>query len=190
RIWTCENFSSPELCEWLVARAGNRFKPALMRDASTGTAQALESRTCSDFVFDIVEGGLVMLLLRIKISNVTCIPGPHMEPPQIFHYAIGQEIKPHHDFLFDGKRAYGRDGTYKGDRLATFLMYLNDGYEGGSLVFPRADFRYKGWSGDGIFFASQRDGKPDPLSLHAATPVTWGEKYILSQWIHDRPFAA
>ena len=74
--------------------------------------------------------------------------------------------------------------------MATFLMYLNDGYEGGELEFPRGDYRYKGKPGDGIFFASQRDGKPDPTSLHAAAPITRGEKFILSQWIHDRPFTA
>ena len=190
RVWIAENFATPELCEWLVARAGGRFKPALMRDVTTGVAKALDSRTCSDFVFDIVEGGLVMLLLRIKISNVTSIPVPHMEPPQIFHYLIGEEIKPHHDFLFDGTRGYGADGSYQGDRLATFLLYLNDGYEGGDLEFPKGNYRYKGKAGDGIFFASQRDGKPDPTSLHAASPVTRGEKFILSQWIHDRPFTA
>ncbi len=190
RVWAAENFASPELCAWLVARAGDRFKPALMRDVTTGVAQPLDSRTCSDFVFNIIDGGVVMLLLRIRISTLTSIPVPHMEPPQIFHYSIGEEIKPHHDFLFDGQRGYGAEGSYMGDRLATFLMYLNDGYEGGDLEFPHAGYRYRGRTGDGIFFASQRDGKPDRTSLHAALPVTRGEKFILSQWIHDRPFGA
>ena len=190
RVWTAERFTTPELCEWLIFRGRDRFKPALMRDATTGVAEALDSRTCSDFVFDVVDGGLVMLLLRVKVSNVTGIPVPHMEPPQIFHYAVGQEIKPHYDYLFDGQTAYGADGTYTGDRLATFLLYLNDGYEGGELTFPYGDYRYKGSAGDGIFFASQRENKPDPKSLHGATPVTRGEKFILSQWIHNQPFAA
>ena len=190
RVWTTESFASPELCEWIVLRGRNRFRPALMRNATTGVAEALDSRTCSDFVFDVLDGGIVMLLLRIKISNATSIPVAHMEPPQIFHYAIGEEIKPHHDFLFDGKTAYGPDQSYTGDRLATFLLYLNDGYHGGELEFPYAGFRYKGRVGDGIFFASQRNKKPDPTSLHGATPVNRGEKYILSQWIHNQPFAA
>jgi hypothetical protein len=190
RVWTVERFTTPEVCEWLVARGRDRFKPALMRDATTGVAAALDSRTCSDFVFDVIDGAIVMLLLRIKISNATSIPVPHMEPPQIFHYAIGEEIKPHHDFLFDGETAYGPERSYTGDRLATFLMYLNDGYEGGELEFPHGNFRYKGFTGDGIFFASQRDKKPDPTSLHGAGAVTRGEKFILSQWIHNQPFAA
>ena len=159
-----------------------------MRDVTTGVSQALDSRTCSDFVIDIVEGGIAMLLLRTKISAVTSIPVLHMEPPQIFHYAVGQEIKAHFDFLFDGTHSYGQEGKYTGDRLATFLMYLNEGYEGGDLEFPRVGYRYRGKTGDGILFASQRDGKPDPMSLHAAKPVVTGEKYILSQWIHNQPF--
>jgi prolyl 4-hydroxylase len=69
-------------------------------------------------------------------------------------------------------------------------MYLNDGYEGGDLFFEKIGYTYKGKTGDGIFFASMRDGKPDPRALHGAYVVTKGEKYILSQWIHDRPFKA
>jgi predicted 2-oxoglutarate/Fe(II)-dependent dioxygenase YbiX len=190
RIWTAQDFAGPDLCAWLIGRSTGKLKAAKMRDVTTGVARALDTRTCSDFAFDIVTGGIVMLLLRTKISAVTSIPAPHMEPPQIFHYAVGQEIKAHHDFLFDGAHSYGKDGKYTGDRLATFLMYLNDDYEGGDLEFPRAGYRYKGKTGDGIFFASQRDGKPDPKSLHAARPVISGEKYILSQWIHNQPFAA
>lgn len=190
RIWTAQDFAGRDLCAWLISRSTGRLKAAKMRDVTTGVARALDTRTCSDFAFDIVTGGIVMLLLRTKISAVTSIPAPHMEPPQIFHYAVGQEIKAHHDFLFDGAHSYGKDGKYSGDRLATFLMYLNEDYEGGDLEFPRGGYSYKGKIGDGIFFASQRDGKPDPMSLHAARPVISGEKYILSQWIHNQPFAA
>lgn len=190
RIWIGEKFATAELCRWLIGRSTGKLKPALMRDVATGVARPLESRTCSDFVFDIVSGGVIMLLLRVRISALTSIPVPHMEPPQIFHYAVGQEIKAHFDFLFDGTHSYGTDGKYTGDRLATFLMYLNDGYEGGELEFPKAGYSYKGRIGDAIFFASQRDGKPDHRSLHAAKPIIGGEKYILSQWIHNQPFRA
>ncbi len=68
------------------------------------------------------------------------------------------------------------------------IAHLNEGYGGGELEFVEAGLRYKGRTGDGIFFASLRDGRPDRQSLHAAAPVSRGEKYILSQWIHDRPF--
>ena len=53
---------------------------------------------------------------------LTTLEPEQMEPPQIFHYARGQEVKPHDDSLYDQSRPYGRDGACQSDRLATFLM--------------------------------------------------------------------
>ena len=188
KIWTAENFATPELCAWLVSRGKDKLRPSMMFDGQKSIF--LATRSCSDFAFTLVEGGVVLLLLRIRISLATGLNIEQMEPPQIFHYALGQEIKAHYDSLYDKEHPYGREGTYQGDRLATFLMYLNDDYAGGDLDFVKVGFTYKGKTGDGIFFASMREGKPDPQSLHRARPVAKGEKYILSQWIHDRPFKA
>ena len=50
----------------------------------------LASRTCSDFSFGVVEGGVALLLLRIRVMLLTGLGIEQMEPPQIFHYALGQ----------------------------------------------------------------------------------------------------
>lgn len=188
RIYTSAKFTTPEVCDWLMSRCIGRLRPSMMFDGQKSNFNA--TRTCSDFVFDMVSSGVILVLIRIKISLATGQAVPQMEPPQIFHYALGQEIKPHHDFLYDGEHAYGHEGGYEGDRKATFLLYLNDDYEGGDLEFVYPKIKHRGKKGDGIFFASMKDGKPDPESLHGALPITKGEKYILSQWIHDRPFTA
>ena len=188
KIYTAEKFATPEICSWLIRRGLGKFTPSMMFDGQKSVF--LATRTCSDFSFSVVEGGVVMLLLRVRLSLLTGLKIEQMEPPQIFHYSLGQEIKPHYDSLYDGEHPYGKEGSYQGDRLATFLMYLNDDYDGGGLEFVKVGYKFKGKTGDGIFFASMRDGKPDSKSLHGAGPVTRGEKYILSQWIHDRPFAA
>jgi prolyl 4-hydroxylase len=188
KIYTAEKFATPEICSWLIGRGLGKFRPSMMFDGQKSVF--LATRTCSDFSFSVVEGGVVMLLLRVRLSLLTGLKIEQMEPPQIFHYSLGQEIKPHYDSLYDGEHPYGKEGAYQGDRLATFLMYLNDDYDGGGLEFVKVGYKFKGKTGDGIFFASMRDGKPDSKSLHGAGPVTRGEKYILSQWIHDRPFAA
>ncbi len=188
RIYTASNFTTPEVCDWLVSRCQGLLRPSMMFDGQKSNFNA--TRTCSDFVFDMVSSGVMLVLLRIKISLATGQAVPQMEPPQIFHYALGQEIKPHHDFLYDGEHAYGHEGGYEGDRKATFLLYLNDDYEGGDLEFVYPKLKHRGKKGDGIFFASMKDGKPDKQSLHGALPITKGEKFILSQWIHDRPFTA
>jgi len=188
RIWTVPGFATPEICRWLIGRCQGRLRQAQMFDGQR--SRFLATRTCRDFSFTIFDGGVLLVLLRIRMSLAVSLPVPHMEPPQIFHYAVGQEIKAHYDSIYDGEHGYGQAGSYRGDRLATLLLYLNDAYEGGDLEFPHTGFRHRGRTGDAVFFASLRDGKRDRLSLHAARPVTAGEKYILSQWIHDRPFAA
>ena len=189
RVRAVDGFASPAVCTWLMDKARGSLRPSMMFDGQKSTF--LATRTCSDFVFDIMVAGLVLVLVRARIAAVTKLPVPAMEPPQIFHYAVGQEIKPHYDYLYDGKSGYGREGAYQGDRIATFLLYLNDDYEGGELDFPRVGVRHRGRQGDGVYFAHvDGDGKPEKLSLHAALPIVTGEKFILSQWIHDRPFTA
>jgi prolyl 4-hydroxylase len=189
RVRAVEAFVPVAVCGWLLARAAGKYQRALMFDGQK--ANALSSRTCSDFKFDVVEADCVLQIVRERIAAITTLPVIAFEPPQIFHYALGQEIKAHYDALRLGDQGYGQGGAYKGDRIATFLLYLNDDYDGGDLVFPKVGLRHRGKAGDGVYFAHiDADGTPDRLSLHAALPVTRNEKFILSQWIHDRPFAA
>ncbi len=180
RIRFAEAFTTPEVCDWLVDRARGKLKPALMFDGNRPAFSA--SRNNSDFCFDIVEADLVLTLVRERVSALVKLPLFAMEPPQIFHYSVGQEIKPHYDHV----RAEGR---YEAERIATLLLYLNDDYEGGELDFPKVGLRTRGRKGDALYFANvDPSGAPDRQSLHAALPVTHGEKWIFSQWIQDRTF--
>lgn len=189
RIRAVDRFVPVEVCNWLLARAAGKYQPSMMFDGQKSTF--LATRTCSDFKFDIIAADCVLQIVRERIAAVTSLPTVAFEPPQIFHYALGQEIKPHYDALRLGDQGYGQGGTYKGDRIATFLLYLNDDYDGGELEFPKVGLKHRGKAGDGVYFAHiDANGVPDRNSLHAALPITRNEKFILSQWIHDRPFAA
>lgn len=182
RIRIAEAFAPPEVCAWLIDQGRGKFQPSRMYDGRRANFTA--ERTCSDFVFDLVQAGVVLVLVRARASALMKLPVPFMEPTQIFHYALGEEIKAH----FDHVRLQGADA---GERIATLLLYLNDDYDGGHLEFPKVGFKYRGRTGDAVFFASvDLAGKPDPTSLHGAHPVTRGEKWILSQWVQDRPFGA
>jgi hypothetical protein len=191
RVRLAEGFASHAVCDWLIARARGRLREAMMYDPSIKAAAIDPHRTCSDYQFDILNTDLVLILLRARIAAVTGLPTVAMEPPRIFHYAVGQDIKPHYDRCGDQVGGYGRDGGYLGDRIVTVLVYLNDGYRGGELNFPKARFQCKGAKGDAVYFAHiDPAGRPDPLSLHAGLKIESGEKWVLSQWIHDRPFTA
>jgi hypothetical protein len=191
RIRAADKFVPVAVCDWVLARAKGRYQRSMMFDGQK--SNVLDSRTCSDFKFDIVDADVVMQMVRERVAATTTIPAVGFEPPQIFHYALGEEIKAHYDALRLGNQGYGLNSAYKGDRIATFLLYLNDDYDGGELEFPLLKPRllHKGKAGDGVYFAHvDPNGVPDRMSLHAALPITRNEKFILSQWIHDRPFTA
>lgn len=76
----------------------------------------------------------------------------------------------------------------RGQRAATFLIYLNEAYEGGATQFPRLDWQYRGGRGDALLFSNvDAAGAPDYNTVHAGMPATSGEKWVLSQWIRTRP---
>jgi prolyl 4-hydroxylase len=115
------------------------------------------------------------------------LPVPLFEASQVLHYSVGQQFKPHHDFLDPANPAYDEDLMRFGQRIATFLIYLNEGYRGGETSFPEIGFDYRANEGDALFYANVTgDGRPDPLTLHAGLPPTFGEKWVFSQWIRDR----
>lgn len=193
RVRRVPGFIRPQVCDWLVAQARDGLEPATMYNPETGRNEPHPRRTNSACVFDVARAGAVIGFLRERIAATVGIPAPCFEPTQVFHYARGQEIGPHFDFLERGDRMIepetGR--PYDGQRIATFLIYLNDGFEGGDTVFPKAGLRVRPAKGDALFFANvDTAGAPDPLSLHAGLPVLEGEKWIVSQWIHNRPFTA
>lgn len=185
RIRVADGFLKPDICDWLVEKARGKLKPALIFDGKVSAPHPM--RTNSDYVFDLVAADVVVTLVRLRISATTHLPVQAFEPSQVFHYAVGQELKAHYDHVRDSLSYHGVSAS-EGERIATFLIYLNDDYEGGQTEFTKVGFSFKGKKGDGFFFANVTpEGKPDPLSLHAGRPVTHGEKWMFSQWIQDRP---
>jgi hypothetical protein len=185
RIRAAANFVRPEVCAWLIEKARGRLSSAPSYDGQS--PRFVEARHCSDFLFDGEDVDLVLLHVRERIAAVTYLPVAGLEPTQLFHYGLGQEIRPHFDHPREGLTD-DKAGPAP-ERLATFLLYLNDDYDGGDLEFPRIGLRHKGRTGDGAYFAHiDPNGARDALSLHAGLPVTRGEKWILSQWIVDRPY--
>ena len=65
---------------------------------------------------------------------------------------------------------------------------MNEGYEGGATQFPRLNWQYRGGRGDALLFSNvDTTAAPDYDTVHAGMPPTSGEKWVLSQWIRNRP---
>jgi prolyl 4-hydroxylase len=184
RIGVIENCAPAEVCDWLIAQAGPRLGRAQVYDPGTGLGRHEGARSNSSTQFDLLQSDIVLLLLRARIAASAGLPLANLEPAQVLHYTVGQEFKTHFDFLDLSVPGYARSAATHGQRVATFLLYLNDDYDGGETEFPEVRIRHKGRKGDGLLFWNVgEDGEPDKLTLHAGTPPARGEKWVLSQWL-------
>jgi prolyl 4-hydroxylase len=112
----------------------------------------------------------------------------HMEAATVLHYAVGETIGDHFDFVDPAHPGYAEEIRRFGHRVVTFLVYLNSGYEGGETVFPRLGLEHSGQRGEGLFFVNTlADGQPNLRTLHNGRPPTRGEKWVFSQFIRNRP---
>jgi len=189
RIGVVEQIAATEMCDWLVARARARLKPAKIKDRGTGESNVSNLRTNSACLFRRPDSDLIVAILRARMAEVTATRVAAMEIPSVLHYAEGQEFAPHYDITINPDSPDYGDRLAKGDqRVLTFLIYLNDDYEGGETEFPALGERWKGRKGEGLFFWNvQPNGALDERTLHAGLPVTKGEKWVLSQWVGGQP---
>lgn len=186
RIRVIEGFASAAECRWLIERARDRLQAAVVLDIH-GQHVVDSERTNRSAYFQVSDMDLVLEMIRTRIAAATHVPVPLFEPPQLLHYSVGQEFKPHLDYLEPSNPNHHERLREGGQRIATFLIYLNEEFEGGETEFSQIGLRYRGNTGDAIFWANcDMEGRPDPMTLHAGLPPTAGEKWILSQWIRDR----
>jgi hypothetical protein len=76
----------------------------------------------------------------------------------------------------------------EGQRIVSFFVYLNDEYEGGETDFPDLGIRHRGSKGEALYFSNVAEsGAPDPRTVHAGSRVTIGDKWLLTQWIRNKP---
>jgi len=187
RIAVVEDFASPEICDWLIERSRPKLGPARVFDLLSGAPAHEAVRDNTECYFPVDEGDLILQFLRSRIAAVTELFVTGMEAPSVLHYTPGQRFLPHYDFLDEVHPGHAAEISKGGQRVLTFLVSLNDDYEGGETQFPILGKRYRGRKGNALFFWNvEPDGTPDKRLLHAGLAPTLGEKWMLSQWIRGR----
>jgi prolyl 4-hydroxylase len=186
-VRTYPRFAGTRMCRWLVERARGRLSRALVYEAISREVMARPTRTNTAAVFNLVDTDLVSVLAQLRMSACLGVPLRHFEAMTVLHYDVGEEITDHYDFVDPNLPNYSQEITQQGDRIVTFLVYLNDDYDAGETAFPRLDIEHKGSRGEGLFFVNARDGRADTRTLHAGRTPIGGDKWIVSQFVRDRP---
>jgi prolyl 4-hydroxylase len=179
-------FASPAMCRWFIENARGRLSRALVYEAISREVMAKPTRTNTAAVFDLVATDFAFVLAQLRMSACLGVPLRQFEALTVLHYDEGEEITEHYDFVDPNLPSFAQEIAEKGDRVVTFLVYLNDDYQGGETAFPRLDISHKGSRGEGIFFVNSDHGRADTRTLHAGRTPVGGEKWIVSQFIRDR----
>ena len=167
-------------CAYLIAAAAPLLEANVVIDPRSGQMVPHPIRTSHGASFPLVDENPAIHALNRRIAAATASDVRAGEPLQVLRYEPGQEYRPHLDALPGVAAAQ--------QRVLTFLIALNDDYDGGETDFPKLGVRFKGKSGDGLMFRNALpDGRADQRLIHAGMPVKRGVKYLASRWIRATP---
>ncbi|GIU54215.1 2OG-Fe(II) oxygenase [Shewanella sp. KT0246] len=159
------------------------LQPSLVLDPISNQPRLSEHRTAYSAQWLPSTLGFLGILfdkLTTQLAGKECAFG---EPMTLLQYKVGQEYKPHFDFINERDNEY-LDGQ---QRIKTILVGLNfSPYSGGDTNFPSKNLKFNLMSGDILVFDNaSKDGKLIKDSLHQSTPVTSGTKFIISKWVRQ-----
>lgn len=178
QLYTLAGFLSASECARLVALCAHHLRPSTL--AYTTNDSAFRTSTTADLCH---LKSPVATSIDDKICRTLGIRAPYSEGIQAQRYDVGQQFKAHCDFFEPGTHAYQKFAGVRGNRTWTFMVYLNEGMEGGATRFTELDFAVQPKTGLAVIWNNlNADGMPNPCTQHAGEPVTRGHKTIITKW--------
>ena len=140
----------------------------------------------------IADGHDVFRRIRDFISEKTNLPAQNQEEFLITRYMEGGEYADHFDSFTVRNDLVHTDEFFQccmsngGQRLYTFVFYLNDDFEGGETYFPRLERTIKPLAG-GVAYWSNVDshGATNELMMHRGCVVKSMKKWILVIYVRE-----
>lgn len=174
---TLSGFLTPEECDAVVEAA--RAK-GMQRSTVVSTEGASSTRTSSTTFLGADESPVVGRVFA-KVAAMLGASEDRFEKMQVIAYQENQQYKAHYDPCF--KCANGTDLP----REFTVLVYLNDGFEGGTTDFPLADPQASvvPEQGMALVFRNMKNGKIVRASKHQGSPVSRGTKWAATVWVRS-----
>jgi len=182
-MFVLRDFLAEDECAALIARIEAERKPSrLMADHPDKAFRT--SETC---IFDPAEPTARSVGTRID-ERLGIAPG-HAERLQGQRYAVGQEFKPHHDYLRPTSPYWAEQEKIGGQRTWTAMIFLNVPEAGGETFFPHLRLKIPPRAGSLLTWNNlDGRGEPNPHSLHQGLPVLAGVKYVATRWYRERPW--
>jgi len=176
---------SDDECDELIALSRAHVTPSNVVDLEGGGEKPHEARTSSGAAL-VREGTPLISRIEQRIAALLNWPVDHGEALQILRYEIGQEYKPHYDYVDPAQPGAAPFLARGGQRVASLVMYLNTPEDGGATNFPDIGLEVAAVKGNAVFFSYDRP-HPSTKTLHGGMPVRAGEKWVATKWLREAP---
>lgn len=187
RLQTVDNVLSMLECEYVMSLAAPSLEPSFVHDPVSGRPMRHPIRSSHSMAFPGHDGDIWLRQLQRRLAVLAGQPFIHAERLAVLRYGVGDEYRPHRDYLRGDDLAELRQDR-PGQRVTTAFCYLNEVDSGGETDFPLLQTRISPRRGRVVLFDNVRaDGLPDPDTLHAGRPVERGEKWLATLWFRQRP---
>ena len=168
------DFISPEERKHIIESAEKELSPSLVSEDRYVDDSIRKSETAWMGQEDPIIKNIMTRCLKL-----TDRPLLNCEKLQVLKYKPGGYYRPHQD-------AFENEDNM---RLYTFILALNDDYEGGETAFPNLGKAYKLKAGDALFFDTLDNYEcMTTKALHGGNPVKSGEKWICNLWVRKYPY--
>jgi prolyl 4-hydroxylase len=177
-LFTLDDFLAPAECTDLIDLVAHHQKPSqVAADYASAGARTSSTAYLAQLQLPIVAA------VDGKICRTLGIRAEYSEGMQAQRYEAGQEFKPHWDAFAPGTEVYKQQVGLRGNRTWTFMVYLNDGMEGGATRFTEIDYAVTPKAGMAVFWNNlDAAGMPNIATRHCGELVTVGQKVIITKW--------
>lgn len=187
-VMEIENFLTADVCDHIIATAKQKgvVDSTIIDDRGTRVLDLFTRKSKQTWLTD-AESEEVRNISE-RVSMITDMPKSHQEDMQVVAYPPGGYYNTHFDASFHPDVIPNMNRGC-GPRLYTFLIYLNDDFDGGETDFPEIGVTITPKKGKAILFQNI-DANQDliPESMHAGCPVKHGTKWIANKWVRIWPF--
>jgi prolyl 4-hydroxylase len=180
-LWLIENFFDALECGRLMTLIDSVARPSPIYDADGLPG----FRTSYSGDFDPRDPFVRKIERRIdRLLDIKPVYGENLQGQR---YLEGQEFKAHEDWFPANSPHWAREQSRGGQRSFTAMAYLNPVEGGGATEFPRLGIAVDPRPGMLLVWNNaDRNGVPNPFTLHSGNPVERGVKYVITKWYRSR----
>jgi prolyl 4-hydroxylase len=178
QLYELDGFLTPKECIRLIALINHHLRPSTLSYASDD--KAFRTSQTADLCH---LKSPVASHIDEKICKTLGIRVQYSEGIQAQRYDVGQQFKAHWDYFPPDTPVYRRLAGLRGNRTWTFMVYLNDGMEGGATRFTEIDYSVQPKAGKAVIWNNLlADGTCNIATMHSGEPVLSGHKLIITKW--------